>query len=272
MSKISVDVQQDACFVYHMLSVAQCGYDNAYGAAYRHLHDPEDLATLQAYESLLTVSGGEHCGELYWPLLAMPARGERPAPESYRLLLEQPGNEHAEAIQIVCRAMLRAYPVYMDQVYPLVRPALTSYAAQTAAHLGDFTDRAESLVGCQLPVPQFHALLVDSVAWGPECIDISDSQDIFGIERTPAEEAMLIEHEFVIYLLKAALAGTTAFQRGTWAFTESLASHYLAMLLGDAEVAGFFPMHQAMRERCRQLHEQHPFWSPRELYQAISNP
>ncbi|MCH5287382.1 MAG: hypothetical protein J1E43_08165 [Christensenellaceae bacterium] len=266
MNKISIEVQPDACFVYHMLSVARCGYDNDYGAAHRHLHDPADLTVLKDNERLLTVAGGEHCGALYWPLIAVPARGEQPADETYRTLLERAEGEHRDIIVAVCRAMLRAYPAYMKQVYPQSRAALEPYALQTASLLGDFTDRAEALIGRSLPVPCFHALLVDSTAWGAEGIDISESQDVFGIDRTPEEEALLIEHEYVIYLLKEALRGTTAFQLDAWALTEGLASHYLAQLVGDGPVEELFAQHRSMRQAYRQLHEAHPAASARELY------
>ena len=266
MNRITVEVRPDACFVYHMLSVARCGYDNDYGSLYRDLHDPADLATLKAHEDMLTVAGGKHCGALYWPLIALPARGEHPADETYHTLIEHAEGEHREAEQAICRAMLRAYPVYMEKVYPQAKARLESYAAQTSACLGDFTDRAEALLGITLPVPRFHALLVDSVAYGAECIDISDSQDIFGIDRTPAREALLIGHEYIIYLLKAALKGTPAFLMDNWARTEGLASHYLALLLGEETVSGFFSMHSGMRERFKQLHASHPSATAKELY------
>ena len=267
MSRIAVEVQPAACFVYHMLSVARCGYDNDYGAAYRPLHDPADLAALKAHERLLTVAGGEHCGALYWPLIAIPARGERPADKSYRMLREQASGEHRDVMRSVCEIMLRAYPVYMKQVYPESRARLEPMATQTGALLGDFTDRAEALLGCKPAFSRFHALLVDSVAYGAECIDISADQDVFGIDRTPAEEALLIEHEYVIYLLKEALRDANAFRPDTWALTEGLASHYLALLLGDAAVSGLFPMHEGMRARYRALLGEHPEAGPAELYE-----
>ena len=70
---IQAMLSKGANYVYHMLSVAKCGYDNAYGEKYRTDHDPCDLQVLKRRESHITVKGGEHCGELYGICISIPA-------------------------------------------------------------------------------------------------------------------------------------------------------------------------------------------------------
>jgi hypothetical protein len=62
MSKIKAVVSKNANYIYHMLSVSKCGYDNPYGDKYLHLHREEDLQALKKWEKHITVRGGEHCG------------------------------------------------------------------------------------------------------------------------------------------------------------------------------------------------------------------
>jgi len=60
-------------YVYHMLSVVHCGYDNDYGEKYASYHSKDDLNVLKSYEDLISVIGGEHEGSLYGLLIATPA-------------------------------------------------------------------------------------------------------------------------------------------------------------------------------------------------------
>ena len=64
-----------------------------------------------------------------------------------------------------------------------------------------------------LPVETFHLSMVASVQHGPDAIDISETQDIFGISRSPEDSSLFIGHEFIIYLLKQALREEDAFRR-----------------------------------------------------------
>ena len=71
------------------------------------------------------------------------------------------------------------------------------------------------------------------VEGGAEGIDISPEQDVFGIEREPEWAFRFIAHEYVIFLLRRALAGEDAFRSvETWAITAGLAEHYLQKALG----------------------------------------
>ena len=73
MNKIKMIADRETNYIYHMLSVAQCGYDNGYGAKYRGDYPEEDLAALKKHERLITCAGGSHWGELYTLMLCYPA-------------------------------------------------------------------------------------------------------------------------------------------------------------------------------------------------------
>jgi len=60
-------------YIYHMLSVSNCGYDNDYGKKYRPFHNKADLSVLNGRKNHITVSGGERCGELYGICVSLPA-------------------------------------------------------------------------------------------------------------------------------------------------------------------------------------------------------
>ena len=96
-----------------------------------------------------------------------------------------------------------------------------------------FTERAEAAVGCKLAAEAFCPTMVTSIQNGAEAIDISGTQDIFGISRSPEDSFLFIGHEFIIYLLKQALREEDAFRRfETWEPTEGLAEYYLKELTG----------------------------------------
>ena len=86
MNKIKTKVSRETNYIYHMLSVAKCGYDNEYGNKYRDKHSLSDLKTLKDNELLVTVKGGEHCGELYPCLISMPASFDTQAPIYYEAM------------------------------------------------------------------------------------------------------------------------------------------------------------------------------------------
>jgi len=73
MNKIRTKVSRETNYIYHMLSVSKCGYDNDYGNTYLSKHSADDLMMLKENEALITVKGGEHCGKLYHWLVSVPA-------------------------------------------------------------------------------------------------------------------------------------------------------------------------------------------------------
>ena len=49
MNKIKLIANRETNYVYHMLSVAKCGYDNDYGRKYRECYAENDLASSNKY-------------------------------------------------------------------------------------------------------------------------------------------------------------------------------------------------------------------------------
>lgn len=251
MNKIRFTANKDTNYVFHMLSVAQCGYDNEYGKRYRSLYAKEDLDCLKSREDLITVCGGEHCGELYGLLVGEPACAKVSAKEYYQELLEI-GNQLLEGRQIegiyegyipytrdiieIALVMVKYYDHYMENVWEREKERIEQYIPGVLERFEEagFTEKAEALVGCSLKSPFFTATLVTSVAGGAEAIDISKEQDVFGIDRDYESALYFIGHEFIIYLLFGALEEEEAFRDfDTWPLTEGLAEYYLKTILGD---------------------------------------
>lgn len=73
MSRLKALLSKNCNYIYHMMAVANCGYDNEYGKKYSPYHSSSDLQTLKKHEFYITVSGGEHCGELYGLCVSIPS-------------------------------------------------------------------------------------------------------------------------------------------------------------------------------------------------------
>lgn len=244
MNTLRFIANPDTNYVFHMLSVARVGYDNAYGARFRPDYPTEDLAVLKSHENLLTVRGGEHCGALYYMLVILPACAEQSAKEYYVALLDEaisgPVPPEAEVYRLIvadiCRVMTRHYEDYITRIWPGQEAEIRRYIPLVEERFAasDFAARAVDVVGFGLPGNGFTATLVTSVENGAEAIDISPEQDVFGIVRDPIDAFYFIGHEFIIYLLKNALKDEDAFQSfATWPVTEGLAEYYLKQLLGE---------------------------------------
>ena len=244
MNQLRFIANPDTNYVYHMLSVARVGYDNAYGEGFRPDYPAEDLAVLKQYEDMLTVRGGEHCGVLYHMMVTLPARAEQSVKDYYAALLNEaingPVPPDAEVyrpiVADICRVMLRHYDDYIARIWPAQEAEIRRYIPLVEAQFSssDFTSRAVELVGCDLPSGSFTATMVTSVENGAEAIDISNELDVFGIVRDPVDAFYFIGHEYIIYLLKNALKDEDAFRSfATWPVTEGMAEYYLKGILGD---------------------------------------
>ncbi len=73
MKKINIVVSKNTNYIYHMLSVSKCGYENQYGEKFKNIHHSTDLKILKKNERLLTVVGGSHFGRLYSVFVSTPA-------------------------------------------------------------------------------------------------------------------------------------------------------------------------------------------------------
>lgn len=252
MNKIKFIANQDTNFIFHMLSVAKCGYDNAYGSSYRSIYPKKDLALFQKNESLLTVCGGEYCGELYNLMVTEPARAKMKAKDYYANLIQiaergEVPESFKQYTDIVCEisaVMIKHYDHYIADIWPIEKEKIEAYIPLVLRPFeqANFTERAEKFVGCNLLSEYFTATLVTSVENGPEAIDIDKEQDVFGIVRDPLDAFYFIGHEFIIYLLFNALKDEDAFHNyNHWHLTEGLAEYYLKKINGDTR---FFNSHQ----------------------------
>ena len=243
VNKIKFTANKDANYVYHMLSIAKCGYDNDYGRRYRGLYPAEDLEILKKHEDLITVCGGEHCGELYSLLAAEPACGYIPAKDQYAGLIKMAEDgevppesvKYIDTVREIAEVMIKHYDHYVNEIWEAEEAKIVSYipTVEELFEVSGFSDKAEELVGQVLPVRYFIATLVTSVSGGAEAINVSMEQDLFGIDRTAEEEFAFIGHEFIIYLLLEALKGEEAFkEHDTWNLTEGLAEFFLRKLIG----------------------------------------
>lgn len=252
MNRIRFIANKDTNYVFHMLSVSKCGYDNAYGQHYAPHYPAEDLAVLKTQEKLITVCGGEHCGELYGIFVCEAACAKSSAKDYYTELIQKVTNDdipvamskHREIICQLAAVMIKHYDYYVENIWPVEQRRITQYISSVQHLFEDstFTEKAEAAVGNQLPHEFFTATLVTSIENGAEAIDISDEQDVFGIERTPVDAFYFVGHEFIIYLLFDALKEENAFRElYTWNITEGLAEYYLKQILGDTR---FFSTHE----------------------------
>ena len=251
MNKIRFEIDPNVNYLYHMLSVARCGYDNDYGAKYRPLYPAEELAVFSDNRELLTIQGGVHWGELYSLLIFNPAGYAESLPDYYGEVLatcesiragvipewvDEPLIPYTALIGQLSQILLKHRDAYLRDIFPGERArtaeAIAPVQAWFEAH--DFTARAEELVGCELAAEAFTATMVSSVAHGPEAIDLTPEKDLFGIDRSTMDAVYSVGHEFIIYLLKSALREEDAFRsNATWPLTEALAEYYLKRLMGD---------------------------------------
>ena len=279
MNKIRFVANKDTNYVFNMLSVAKCGYDNEYGEGCRSRYCAEDLSVLKRSENLLTVCGGQHCGALFGLIVARPACGYLSAKEYYGKLIEKSnevlaGNisedtdklliRYAGPIIEISEVMVKYYDDYVANIWEREKAKIDRYIPELSERFENslFTENAEKLVGYSLE-GYFTATLVTSVEGGAEAIDISNEQDVFGIERTHTDAYYFIGHEFIIYLLMRALSGLNAFKSfETWALTEGLAEYYLKKITGDTR---FFNEQQKYVKYYEELSGSKPM-SAAELY------
>lgn len=197
MNKIRFIANKDTNYVFHMLSVSKCGYNNIYGDNYAQLYPQEDLAVLKAHEQLITVCGGKHCGALYGIFVCEAACAKSSAKDYYADLVQKATSDDipvalSEYKEIICQlaaVMIKHYDYYVANIWCVEQRKIIQYIP-TVQHLfedSDFTEKAEIAVGRQLSHDYFTATLVTSVENGAEAIDISAEQDVFGIERPPTD-------------------------------------------------------------------------------------
>ncbi|MBQ9767178.1 MAG: hypothetical protein IJW37_03650 [Lachnospiraceae bacterium] len=248
MNKIKLIANRETNYVYHMLSVAKCGYDNDYGRKYRGLYAEEDLQVLKAHESMLTIVQDKHCGELCGLIVGAPSVTEGTAKEYYESLLTmiaedtvpEEQKKHIPAVEAIARVMIKYYDSYVESIWPKEKEELEAYLPQVQAVFDEnhFTEQAENIVGCELPMERFVATMVTSVQNGAEAIIINGELDLLGIVRPVRDTVFFIAHEFIVFLLLGEFTrlGLEP-EEGWWEPTEGLAEYYMKQTIGET---GFF--------------------------------
>jgi len=255
-NKIKPIISLEASYVFHMLSCAKCGYDNSYGVQFAPLHNENNLKILKEHERLITVEGGEHCGQLYWLLVCVPASLSSPADKYYQFLCSLfesnnfDGNEvtnfdsfgfrdlneiyarseeFAKEIVSISKVMIGNYRIYTNCVWNEAQSKLLTYTkkVETIFEENDTSVKLEKLTGVT-PQENFYPIFCNSIDSGAEAIDVSMSRHVFGIGREVEKAVQFVTHEYVIYLLKQALIDTPAFSDPMkyWLQIEGLAAYY----------------------------------------------
>lgn len=282
---INAVVNKHTNYIYHMLAVSQCGYDNEYGKYWRKLHSSTDLEILKKNERLITVSGGSYCGALYWLLVALPACAHHSASVYYSDLLHlfrdgeqrtdiSPDAEqwkpnyhlYRDAIIDISEVMVRNVNVYNQQIWPVVAKPLDICAERLRAFLesNEIAKRARLLID-EGSAETFDVLLVSSLENGAEAIDISATQDVLGITHEVEKLSHIICHEYIIFLLKKALCDMQAFQPSSWLITESLAEFYTQAIAGKGN---YFSGQENYLSFFEKYCEEKPDANAKELYAA----
>ena len=229
---IKCDFTREACFVYHMLSVSFCGYDNEYGKKYAALHDKQHLDMLKHHERLITVKGGVHIGELYWPFLADAAASTTPVDAYFNCFANDSGAKGE-----IARVMMDNYNIYTENVWSQAQAEIAPYSAAVQSAVGNIAAGLDELFGGQ-SLGEFYPIFVNSIDGGPEAIDISQNKHIFGINRPVELAAKFISHEYIIFRLKTELAATKVDLTDPmkyWLYIECLAAYYYELFYKDTK-------------------------------------
>lgn len=248
MNKIKLIANRETNYVYHMLSVAKCGYDNEYGRKYRERYAEEDLAVLKQHKSMITVRGGEHCGELYGLLVSEPAQAKMSAKEYYESLLTmieeetvpEEAKKYIPVVEPIAKVMIKYYDSYVETIWPAEQAVLEDYMLQVQAVFDEngFTEQAERAIGLTLQSEFFYATMVTSVQDGAEAINISEELDVFGITRPVRDSVYFMAHEYIIFLMLPELMRIGfEIEENTYGAVEGLAEYYMKQTIGET---GFF--------------------------------
>lgn len=240
MSSIKVIISKNSNYIYHMLSVSKCGYDNSYGKKYRKYHDKIDINILKKHERHITVCGGEHCGELYNICISIPASLDDDILEDYFLaLLDLFKNENLELnfskykniyelcfpslyinsksheefylslvhlkseIIEISRVIIDNYNIYLKYVWEETNKEINIKVKELNKVLSKLKYREmwEKELDYRFKHESFNVVLCNSIENGPQGINISSDKNVFYTSDDNILLSKFISHEFGIYLL-----------------------------------------------------------------------
>jgi len=209
--KVYIDYTKNCNYVYHMLSVSKCGYDNAYGDKYSQLHNKKDLEKLKANEYLISISGGEYEGNLYQQLIATPASltDSENVQDYYLDLMENPSkytDTYPEELKEIATVFYDNYDIYSNYIYSEQIEELEKCAEKIRKKFDrmGYTEDIQSRMGLYLK-DDFHIMLCTSIENGADAIFISENQDVFFTAPNENFEASIsyMTHELGISIAKA---------------------------------------------------------------------
>ena len=211
MSKLKAIFSKNCNYIYHMMSVSKCGYDNEYGNKYRIYHAQTDLQVLNKYEKLITIKGGEHIGELYGFCVSAPALLDDNVSldnyfealidifengdfeknlEKYKSVYESafPGvpinadtqkqfysifpQDKKELIDIY-KVLCNNYSIYNDKIWETSKKELTVAVDELNKLLSevDYINEWEKILDYKYNRSNFYAVICNSLKGGAQCID-----------------------------------------------------------------------------------------------------
>lgn len=210
---IIVVATENSNYVYHMLSVAKCGYDNAYGDTYKELYQQDDLEILRKNAIAITVAGGEHEGSLYGPIVAEAAAldDSESIVDYYQNILENAESiakecgEQKDTVEALASVFIKYFKIYDNEIWPEEHEKIEAHVElyQKTFDEMDLVSQWEVKLGYQAK-EDFHVMLVDSLENGPEAILIADDKDIFTICDPEYAEMKInfISHELGVSIIK----------------------------------------------------------------------
>lgn len=210
---IIVVATENSNYVYHMLSVAKCGYDNAYGDTYKELYQQDDLEILRKNAIAITVAGGEHEGSLYGPIVAEAAAldDSESIVDYYQNILENAESiakecgEQKDTVEALASVFIKYFKIYDNEIWPEEQEKIEAHVElyQKTFDEMDLVSQWEVKLGYHAK-EDFHVMLVDSLENGPEAILIADNKDIFTICDPEYVEMKInfISHELGVSIIK----------------------------------------------------------------------
>lgn len=298
-AKVGVSYLFDTNYLYHMLSVAKCGYDNDYSKKYRSYHDEKDLAILKENERFITIKGGEYKGELLDIALA-PAcfQGRLSAKDYFKALMdgeistyahknsegaddetdeflstiqekiEALNEENQEKLKLIAKVFYDNYDIYYEKIWPQSEKELIETKKKIEAYWKqqDFVNKWEELTGYQYDENGFVIELVNGIEGGVEAIIIGN-HDLFSIptEANWDYEIHLMCHELGMFLLLQNLFGEDINDNEKYMAMESLVEFYTLQIIQDSTTSMF---DEQIIKEYQKMQEEHPDWGAEKLYKA----
>jgi hypothetical protein len=234
-------VEPFANYVFHLMAVANIGYDSPYAPKYAHTIIPEDLAALRENRNLLRWGDGD-MGHLtllfvfvpvylnletkedlktYFSLVEEGSRTQDSGPwfEAYGDRLEnlkewlappgffsapfEPYQELPEPIRKLADIYIRNYGPYLENVWPIEKRRVEASAEALNEKLKrkDLIGIWERLTGLAFKFPRYEIILVSAAENGPSANSVGYERNVFWAGPDPEYMEKFISHEVGTHIL-----------------------------------------------------------------------